>query len=106
MTDLLKKAFEEASRLPDAAQDALARVLLVDLRSERSWDGAFRMSEHARLGQLAAEARREYYSGTTGRLDNDDLCIHTLRAAFAARTPHRSAAQGCDAGSSDSREAG
>lgn len=35
MTKLLKRAFEEASKLPQEEQDALARILLEELASER-----------------------------------------------------------------------
>src|SRR5215472_13622184 len=37
MTKLLQKAFDEASKLPEVEQDALGRVLLEELASERRW---------------------------------------------------------------------
>ena len=37
MTKLLKKAFEEASRLPEMDQNALAKWVLKALHSERAW---------------------------------------------------------------------
>jgi len=55
MTKLLKKAFDEASKLPEKEQDALARILLEELASERRWDALFAGS-HDLLGQLADEA--------------------------------------------------
>lgn len=69
MTDLLKKAFEEASKLPGPEQDALAKVLLDELRSERSWQSAFGPRERVGLSKLAEEARREYNASETRRLD-------------------------------------
>jgi hypothetical protein len=38
MTKLLQKAFDEASKLSEGEQDALGRVLLEELASERRWD--------------------------------------------------------------------
>ena len=59
MTKLLKKAFDEASRLAQKEQDALARILLEELASERRWEGLFAGS-HDLLGQLADEALAEH----------------------------------------------
>ena len=55
MTQLLKKAFEDASKLPDIEQNTLARWLLEELETERKWDRAFAGSEDI-LGRLADEA--------------------------------------------------
>ena len=55
MTTLLEKAFEEASRLPKTEQNALARWVLDELRSERAWEKAFAESEDV-LERLADEA--------------------------------------------------
>ena len=41
MTKLLQKAFDEASKLPEGEQDALGRILLDELASERRWDELF-----------------------------------------------------------------
>ena len=73
MTDLLRKAFEEASKLPEAEQDALANMLLDELRSERSWQSAFGPSEHVGLSKLAEEARHEYGADETRKLEDDEL---------------------------------
>ena len=64
MTKLLKKAFDEASKLPEKEQDALARMLLEELASERRWDELFAGS-HDLLGQLADEALAEHCAGRT-----------------------------------------
>ena len=37
MTKLLQEAFDQASKLPEAEQDALGRILLEELASERRW---------------------------------------------------------------------
>jgi len=60
MTTLLEKAFEEASRLPKTEQNALARWVLDELRSERAWEKAFAESEDV-LERLADEAHRSRY---------------------------------------------
>lgn len=56
MTDLLQKAFAEASKLPPEEQEAIAQWLLQELESERRWDEAFAGSQDA-LAKLAAEAQ-------------------------------------------------
>lgn len=68
MTELLEKAFAEASRLPQEAQDMLARMLLDDLAAEEKWDDAFAKSED-KLTLLADEALAEYREGKTKALD-------------------------------------
>lgn len=72
MTRLLKKAFEQASKLPVEEQDALARTLLEDLESEERWDGAFGATGDL-LSELADEALSEHRSGGTEPLDPDRL---------------------------------
>ena len=62
MTDLLEKAFREASRLPPDEQDALASVLLAELESERDWDARLAKSQDA-LSELADRAIEEFDEG-------------------------------------------
>jgi hypothetical protein len=72
MTKLLNKAFSEASRLPEADQDELARWLLAELASGARWDEAY-SSGKDRLVELAREAVDELESGQTEELDPEDL---------------------------------
>jgi hypothetical protein len=72
MTNLLKKAFDEASKLPEAEQDTLARVLLDELASERCWEELFAGS-HDVLAELADDALAEHRAGQTEKLDPDKL---------------------------------
>ena len=72
MTRLLKKAFEEASGLEKAEQDAVAQWLLDELASERRWGHAFQGS-HDALAKLAAEAREAHQTARTRPLDPDAL---------------------------------
>ena len=68
MTELLEKAFAEASKLPQEAQDMLARMLLDELAAEEKWDAAFAKSQDE-LSRLAVEASDEYKSGKTKSLE-------------------------------------
>jgi hypothetical protein len=72
MTKLLKKAFEEASRLPEMDQNALAKWVLEELHSERAWAKAFAESEDV-LEKLADEAISEKQKGKAAPLDPDRL---------------------------------
>ncbi len=62
MTDLLEKAFTEASKLPEREQEALAIWILHEIDSERHWADAFIASEDA-LNTLADEALAEHREG-------------------------------------------
>ena len=72
MTDLLKKAFDTASQLPDEEQDAVAEWLLTELASEEGWEGRFAETQSA-LSVLAREAMDEDRRGKTESLDPDSL---------------------------------
>lgn len=72
MTTLLERAFAEANKLPDDAQDRLAVELLRDLADEAKWEQAFAGSP-AVLERLASEAMAEYRAGHTDELGFDEL---------------------------------
>jgi len=72
MTTLLQKAFDEASKLSEAEQDALGRALLEELASERRWEELFAGS-HDVLADLADEALAEHRAERTEKLDPDKL---------------------------------
>jgi len=72
MTKLLEKAFEEASKLPELEQNALAKQLLNELTAEKNWEKAFASSEDI-LSRLADEAIEEHKQGRTKPLDVDSL---------------------------------
>ncbi len=68
MTDLLKKAFDAASRLPEDEQDAVAEWLLAELASEEKWEQRFTESQGAltllaREGVERTRERRDRGSG-------------------------------------------
>lgn len=72
MTQLLKKAFQEASKLPVVDQNALAKWLLEELESEKKWEKMFAESEDV-LDRLADEAIRAHKRGKTKPLNIDRL---------------------------------
>lgn len=75
MTKLLEKAFEDASRLPEEDQDALAEMLLSDLASEQYWTNAFAQSQD-KLAFLAKEALAEYKQGKTKPIEENSDFSH------------------------------
>ena len=72
MTQLLKKAFQEASKLPVVDQNALAKWLIQELESEKKWEIIFAESEDI-LDRLADEAIKAHKRGKTKPLDTDRL---------------------------------
>ena len=64
MTDLLRRAFDVASRLPEDEQNAVAQWLLAELASEERWGERFAETQGA-LGMLAREALDEHERGET-----------------------------------------
>ena len=64
MTELLEKAFSEASKLPSEAQNLLAERLLKDLEAEERWDDTFAETQDE-LSQLANEALEDHKKGKT-----------------------------------------
>ncbi|MGB9627416.1 MAG: hypothetical protein ACPL6D_02030 [Thermodesulfobacteriota bacterium] len=72
MTKLLEKAFEEASKLSELEQNALARWLIEEIISEKKWEETFAESENL-LDKLSDEALAEYLEGKTKPLDVNNL---------------------------------
>lgn len=72
MTELLKKAFREASKLSPEQQDSFAEFILGELESEVRWDDAFARSPEL-LERLAAEALAEDDAGKTEPLIPEEL---------------------------------
>lgn len=72
MTELLARAFGEASKLSEQEQNSLAAWILDELTSEHEWEKAFTTSSDA-LAKLAGEALLEHHQGNTQSLDLDKL---------------------------------
>lgn len=72
MTELLERAFREASRLPEVEQNALAKWVIEELETEEKWEKAFAGSEDV-LDQLADEALAAHHQGRTRPLNIEEL---------------------------------
>jgi hypothetical protein len=68
MTALLQKALSQVDALPPEEQDALASLILEEMKSEKRWDELFASSQ-GELSRLAQEAITEYKAGKTTPLD-------------------------------------
>ena len=64
MTKALERAFQEASKLPEAEQDALAEAIRIEVLGEDDWERSFSSSLDA-LEKLADEAIAEHRAGRT-----------------------------------------
>lgn len=72
MTELLERAFKEASELPEVDQNALAKWVMEELEIEGKWEKAFAESEDV-LDQLADEALAAHQQGRTRPLKIEEL---------------------------------
>ena len=72
MTRLLDRAFQEASKLPEIAQNALAKWLMGEMEDEKEWEMTFAETEDV-LERLADEALLSDKQGKTNPLDVDKL---------------------------------
>jgi hypothetical protein len=68
MTRLLESAIDEARKLPDPAQDAIAAIILEQIADDRAWDEAFTRSQD-QLARLAAKAREDITAGRVRPFD-------------------------------------
>ena len=72
MTELLSRAFAEASKLPPNEQEVLAARLLEELSAEDDFDRKIAQTGD-KLAKLAMEALEEHRAGLTEELDADQL---------------------------------
>ena len=72
MTKLLEQALAKAGTLPEADQNAIARLVLDEIESERKWDELFARSPD-KLAKLADRAWAEHEAGQSQELDPDQL---------------------------------
>jgi hypothetical protein len=68
---LLEKALAEVARLPEAAQETIARLILDEIEGERGWDERFAKSQD-QLGELVRSARDEVERGEVLLFDPSD----------------------------------
>jgi len=64
VTRLLQKALNQAAKLPDAEQDAVAAILLEEMASEQRWSESFAKSQDL-LAERAQKALAEHAAGGT-----------------------------------------
>lgn len=77
MTKLLQRAFEEASKLPEGEQDALGRILLEELASERRWEELFAGSHDLLLSLPTKHWQSTVLDGLRSSIrKNCDLAYH------------------------------
>jgi hypothetical protein len=69
MTRVLDAALAEVAKLPAVEQDALASLILEEIKSEGRWTTSFSSSQNT-LKSLADEALSEFQAGKTKTLDD------------------------------------
>ena len=71
MNVLLEKAIAEVTRLPEAAQEAIASLILDEIRAEGDWDERLARTQD-QLGELVRTARAEASRGDVHPFDPSD----------------------------------
>ena len=71
MNALLEKAIAEVAQLPEAAQEAIASLILDEIRAERAWDERLAQTQD-QLGELVRTAREEAAGGDVFSFDPSD----------------------------------
>ena len=72
MTPLLEQAYTQIAQLPEADQDAIAALILEQLKDEQRWQKSFAQYPDA-LARLAQQALAEHRAGLIQPLDPDTL---------------------------------
>lgn len=72
MTRLLEEAVLAAQKLSAAEQDALAALIMDEIRDEKQWEKTFANSQ-SQLSQLAQKARNDISSGRVSNKGIDEL---------------------------------
>jgi len=72
MTKALEEVFKEASKLPEAEQDALADAIRAEIRAEKEWDKSFASSRDV-LERMADEAIADHPAGRTKPVNPDKM---------------------------------
>jgi hypothetical protein len=72
MTKRLEQAMVKVEVLPEAAQDAIAEIVLAEIKSEPKWEAVIANSPE-KFGKLADRAWRQHKAGKSQELDSDNL---------------------------------
>jgi hypothetical protein len=70
MTQLFEKAISEVAKMPEEIQDAIASIILEELRDERKWQEAFSKTSNSQWDRMAEMVRGEILKGDTESLDD------------------------------------
>ena len=68
MTQALSAAVATAAQLPEEEQDALAAILLEEMKSEEHWSALFADSQNL-LEQMANQAMQDFQAGRVEPID-------------------------------------
>ena len=72
MTELLEQALAELEKLPASEQDAIAALILDEIRDEQRWDEAFARSQEE-LARLANIVREDIRADRVKDVEVDEL---------------------------------
>ena len=72
MSSLLDQAVAEARKLPDAEQEAIAALILEEIKEDRRWEESFARSPD-KLNRLAARAAEQVRTGQCRQAGFDEL---------------------------------
>lgn len=72
MTQQLKHAIDQASKLSNDEQDALAAIILEEMKVEQAWESSFARSQDS-LAKLAEMAREDIRTGRVSEHGIDEL---------------------------------
>lgn len=70
MTQLFEKAISEVAKMPEEIQDAIASIILEELRDERKWTEAFSKTSNSQWDRMAERVREEILAGNAESLDD------------------------------------
>ena len=72
MIELMEKAFEKVSKLPDDIQNIIAKDLLKEIEWETKWDKTLEDTQNY-IDELATNALNEFKKGDTENIGIDQL---------------------------------
>ncbi len=72
MTQLLEHVWAEVQKLPPAEQDAIAAIILDELKDEQRWAQAFARSQDE-LARLVRRVRDDIQAGRVRQIGVDEL---------------------------------
>ena len=72
MTELLEKALAKVLKLPAEKQDAIASLILDELKDEQKWDAAFSKSQKE-LTKMADKVRSDVREGGVKKMGFDEV---------------------------------